>query len=230
MVTEDSENEKTPHGYCIFTAFPNSKSTVNLKLIRNPWRWAAAVAAATLALLIWAVSQAAYYLESPAQPPPAQADIAVALGGDVGYRSLNAARLYASGITPRILITGMGESPDLVRRVIRDWRLQVLLESGVPQNRIEYDIESSNSWEEALNTRRLMESRGWHRVLVVSDPSHMRRLSWIWKKAFVGSGLEFVLVSTSPPNWAPAIWWRDERTGASVILEYIKLVYYLAKY
>jgi len=201
-----------------------------LKSSRHPWRWVAVAAATILALSVWAVSQAAYFLESPADPVPTQVDIAVSLGGEVGYRSLTAARLYSTGITPRVLMTGMGKSPNLVRRVIRDWRLQVLLESGVPQDRIEYDVESANSWEEAVNTRRLMEQRGWRRVIVVSDPSHMRRMSWTWRRVFAGSGLELFLVATSPAYWKPDVWWRDERSGATVILEYIKIAYYLAKY
>ncbi len=201
-----------------------------MKSSRHPWRWVAVAAVTILALSVWAVSQAAYFLESPADPVPTQVDIAVSLGGDAGYRGLTAASLYTAGVTSRVLITAMDDSPALARRAIRDWRLQVLLESGVPQDRIEYDIESVNSWEEALNTRRLMEQRGWRRVIVVSDPSHMRRLSWTWRRVFAGSGLELFLVATSPAYWKPDVWWRDESSGAAVILEYIKIAYYLAKY
>ena len=75
-----------------------------------------------------------------------------------------------------------------------------------------------------------MEARGWRRVLVVSDPSHMRRLSWTWARAFDGSGLAYTLVASSPEFWQPDAWWRDEKSGAAVILEYIKLAYYLVKH
>jgi uncharacterized SAM-binding protein YcdF (DUF218 family) len=195
---------------------------------RHGWRWVAA-AAVVVALSVWAVLQAARFLESPAASP-AHADLMVVLGGDSGDRGLTAVRLFAAGMAPRVLLTGMEASPPEVRRAYLHWRAQVLSEAGVPPERLEYDAESANSWEEAVNTRRLMEARGWRRVLVVSDPYHMRRLSWTWRRVFEGSGLEYSLVATSSEFWKPDSWWRDERSGAAVIMEYIKLGYYLAKY
>lgn len=148
----------------------------------------------------------------------------------MGDRGLTAASLYTAGFAPRVLITGLEASRPQVKRAYLHWRTQVLLDAGVPLDRFEYDVESGNSWEEAVNTRRLMEARGWRRVLVVSDSCHMRRLSWVWNKAFDGSGLEYSLVASSPAFWKPDAWWRDERSGAAVINEYIKLAYYLIKH
>lgn len=65
---------------------------------------------------------------------------------------------------------------------------------------------------------------------MVSDPYHMRRLSWTWARAFEGSGLEFSLVSTAPKYWNPDGWWHDEKIAPFVIMEYIKLAYYRVKY
>jgi uncharacterized SAM-binding protein YcdF (DUF218 family) len=196
---------------------------------RHGWRWVAAAALAMLALSVWAVLNAAHFFAGPASPP-VKADLIAVLGGDGGDRGLTAARLYASGMAPRVLIEGLEATPSLVRRAILNWRVQVLVDAGVPLAQLEYDTESANSWEEALNTRRLMQARGWRRVLVVSDPPHMRRLSWTWGRVFEGSGLEFSLVASSPPDWKPDIWWRDEKSGAAVIMECIKIAYYLAKY
>ena len=196
---------------------------------RRGWRWLAAAALALAALSVFAVLNAAYFLQSPATPA-APADLLAVLGGDGGDRGLTAANLYASGMAPHLLLTGMEDSPPRVRRALLHWRVQVLADEGVPLKQIELDVESNNSMEEALNTRRLMEARGWHRVLVVSDPSHMRRLSWTWRRAFEGSGLAYSLVASSPADWKPDIWWRDEKSGAAVIMECIKIAYYLAKY
>ena len=196
---------------------------------RHRWRWFVAVALALAALCVFAVLQAARFLEGPAsQPVPA--DLMAVLGGDGGDRGLTAASLYAAGMAPRVLVAGMEGIPPKAKRAIMHWRVQVLTQEGVPLERLEFDYASNNSMEEALNTRRLMEARGWRHVLVVSDPSHMRRLSWTWRRAFEGSGLAYSLVASSPPDWKPDIWWRDEKSGAAVILESIKIAYYLAKY
>jgi hypothetical protein len=65
---------------------------------------------------------------------------------------------------------------------------------------------------------------------VVSEPYHMRRLSWTWRSVFEGSGLQYSLVATSPAYWQADRWWHDEVSGATVIIEYIKIIYYLIKY
>ena len=184
---------------------------------------------ALLVLSILAMRHAARFLEAPASPP-VKADLMLVLGGDSGDRALTAGRLYAAGMAPRLLLTGLETSPREARQAYLHWRAQVLADAGVPPERIIYDEESGNSWEEAVNTRRLMEERGWRRVLVVSDPYHMRRLAWTWGKAFEGSALQYSLVATSPAFWKPDAWWRDERSGAAVIMEVIKLGYYLVKY
>ena len=199
-----------------------------MKANRYGWRWVA-TAAAIVALAVWAVFNAARFLERPASPPE-RSDLMVVLGGDSGDRGLTAARLYAAGMAPRVLLTGLEGSSPRVRRAYLHWRAQVLSEAGVPLERFEYDAQSGNSWDEAVNTRRLMQARGWRKVLVVSDPYHMRRLSWAWGKAFEGSGLAYTLVASSPAFWQPDVWWRDETSGAAVIMEYIKLAYYLVKY
>jgi uncharacterized SAM-binding protein YcdF (DUF218 family) len=176
-----------------------------------------------------AISQAGRYLEAPASAP-SKADVLVDLGGETGDRTLTAASLFRDGFAPRILVTGLDTSPPEVRPAYLHWRAQVLAERGVPLDRIIYDADSTNSWEEAINTRRTMEANGWRRVLVVSDPYHMRRLSWAWGRVFRDSGLSYTLVASSPQWWDPDGWWRDDNSALVVINEYIKLAYYLVKY
>jgi len=188
-------------------------------------RWL--LAAALLVTVVVAFGQAGNFLSSPAQRPE-HADLMVVLGGDVGDRSLTAARLYRQGLATRILLTGVEGRPSEVREHYQNWRAQVLMKAGVPQDAILFDSVSANSMEEAVNARRLMEQKGWRSVIVVSDPHHMRRLSWAWGRVFTESGLKFRLVATSPDWWKPGRWWLDEKSAQAVITEHIKLVYYLA--
>lgn len=75
-----------------------------------------------------------------------------------------------------------------------------------------------------------VQRRRSRRVLVVSDPYHMRRLSWAWGRVFRDSGLSYSLVASSPQWWDADGWWHDEKSALVVINEYIKLAYYLVKY
>lgn len=193
------------------------------------WRWIAGIGIAFALLTAVAISQAGRYLEAPASAP-SKADVLVALGGESGDRALTAAKLFRDGFAPLMLVTGLDASPPGVRPAYLHWRAQVLAEQGVPLERIIYDADSTNSWEEAVNTRRTMEANGWRRVLVVSDAYHMRRLSWVWERVFWDSKLSYSLVASSPRWWDPNGWWHDDRSAQAVIMEYIKLAYYLMKY
>jgi uncharacterized SAM-binding protein YcdF (DUF218 family) len=153
----------------------------------------------------------------------------VVLGGDDGGRLVRGLGLYRGGYAPTVVLTGIEHGNRMTRSAYLTWRAEFLVRQGVPRSALRYDTESDNSYEEAANVRSLMEKHGWRSVLVVSDPPHMRRLSWTWERVFRGSGRHYVLVPSEPDWWAPQDWWRDEKSGAFVLMEYIKLAYYIAK-
>lgn len=180
-------------------------------------------------LLIIGFLRAGNFLSSPAQSP-ARADVILALGGDNGDRIAFAVKLYKQGLASRIMLTGLEQSNKTTRADYLNWRAQFLYSQGVPKEAIILESAAGNSWEEAVNTLSLLKQNGWKSVMVVSDPPHMRRLDWAWGKVFRGSGKEYVLVSTAPPWWDAAHWWRDEQATPFVLMEYIKLAYYILKH
>jgi uncharacterized SAM-binding protein YcdF (DUF218 family) len=176
----------------------------------------------------YAVSRAGYWLDAPGRSP-APADAIVVLGGDDGGRLARALLLYRERYAPAIVLTGIEHGNRATRSTYLTWRADYLVRQGVPRSALRYDTESNNSYEEATNILALMRKHGWRSVLVVSDPPHLRRLSWTWERVFKGSGLHYVLTPSEADWWSPGNWWRDEKSGAFVIMEYIKLAYYIAK-
>jgi hypothetical protein len=140
---------------------------------------------------------------------------------------MRATELHRDGFAPVLVLTGAEEMAGEVLPAYLYWRAAVLVRSGVPEGAVVLDTASSNSEEEAAFGLRLAKARGWKRVLVVSDPPHLRRLSVIWGRAFEGSGIEFVLVASRPRWWEPGRWWRSRMSAQFVLMEYIKLVYTL---
>lgn len=191
--------------------------------MKHPVRNGLLLAFATL--LVVAFFQAGSFLSSPAQSP-ARADIILALGGDNGDRIAMAAQLYHQGYAPHIMLTGLENGPAMTRSNYLNWRVQFLLDEKVPDSAVILEQGAGNTWEEAVNTLALLKRRGWKRVIVVSDPPHMRRLHFVWNKVFAGSDKEFVLVHSAPEWWNPARWWGHDQSGPFVVMEYIKLAYY----
>jgi uncharacterized SAM-binding protein YcdF (DUF218 family) len=192
-------------------------------------RWLAAGLLLGSMVLVVAFLGAGNFLVAPAQPA-VKADLMVALGGDDGARVHGVLEFYRQGLAPRILLSGMAGAYSKTREHNLMWRARYLLDEGVPQQALLYDRGSNNSWDEAANTLRLMQTMKLDRVLVVSDPPHMRRLSWVWGKAFAGSGKSYVLVASDMEDWDAEHWWRTSPNAQYVFAEYIKLGYYFFTY
>ena len=192
-------------------------------------RWLAAGLLAAAMVLVLAFAGAGHFLDAPAQAP-VKADLLVALGGDNGARADRVLELYRKGFAPKVLLTGPEGGHSKTRPTQLHWRARYLIDAGMPETVLLFDRRSASSWEEAVNTLQLMQSMKLDRVLVVSDPPHMRRLSRVWGKVFEGSGKEYVLVASDMEIWDAASWWRTSLNAQFVFSEYIKLAYYLVQY
>lgn len=178
-------------------------------------------------LLAYAGSKAGYWLEMPGRAPE-KANAIIVLGGDDGERSMRAQALYREGYAPIIVLTGL-EKGTVAPPARLTWRADFLVAHGVSRAALRFEVRSKNSFEEATQILALMQKEKWQSVIVVSDPPHMRRLSWTWARVFKDSALHYVLVPSTAEWWTPGNWWRDEQSGAFVIMEYIKLAYYMVK-
>jgi uncharacterized SAM-binding protein YcdF (DUF218 family) len=191
-------------------------------------RWLTAGLLLGSIVLLAAFLGAGNFLVAPAQAP-VKADLIFALGGDNGGRVNGVLDLYRKGFAPKVLL-GAERVDSRTRKAYLSWLARYLIDGGIPEQALLYDRRSRSSWDEAVNTLRLMQSTKLQRVLVVSDPPHMRRLSWIWGKVFAGSGKSYVLVASDMEDWDAGHWWRTSPNAQFVFAEYIKLGYYFFTY
>lgn len=112
---------------------------------------------------------------------PEQADVIVGFGNFNTNIARRAAELYRQGLAPVVLFTGgLGRNtegllpePEAVRFA------GVAMECGVPETAILLEPESTNTAENILFTRRLLEQRGipHERILGVHQPFMERRIT-----------------------------------------------------
>ena len=157
---------------------------------------------------------------------PEKSDVIVVLGGDSGLRVRKGAELYNAGYAAHVVLTGIDER--FYRPAHPNWRERRMRELGVPKKAIIIDAKSKTTWDEAINTSKTMESNGWQRAIVVSDPPHLLRLHQTWSRAFEGSPKTFILVSTNPLWWHRVLWWKDRESYQFVISEIKKNIFYAA--
>lgn len=112
---------------------------------------------------------------------PEEADVIVGFGNFNTNIARRAAELYRQGLAPVVLFTGgLGRNtegllpePEAVRFA------RVAMECGVPEKAILLEPESTNTAENILFTRRLLEERGipHERILGVHQPFMERRIT-----------------------------------------------------
>jgi len=112
----------------------------------------------------------------------AQADAAVVLGAAVWTTEVSpvfkerinhAIILYRKGQVRKLIFTGGQGNPGepTESSAARDYALQ----SGVPASAILIEEKSHNTYENILYAKQLADTHGLKKVLIVSDPLHMKR-------------------------------------------------------
>lgn len=171
------------------------------------------LAIALILLLVGGNGVAATYLvrslewqNLPSSPLPT-ADAIVVLGGGVkpqipprpwvdvaeaGDRVLYGARLFREGKAPLLILSGgriewkgggPSESADMAK---------IAIALGVPESAILQDPTSLNTYENAVNVRKILQERGLRRILLVTSAMHMPRSLLIFSK----QGIESIAAPT----------------------------------
>lgn len=113
----------------------------------------------------------------PAFPPRPSVDLS-----EEGDRVFYGAQLYREGKAPLVIASGgriewRGSGPS------ESGDIAVILEIlGVPKSAILQDPSSLNTYENAVNVKQILKSRGIRRVLLVTSAMHMPRSLLIFKR------------------------------------------------
>lgn len=187
-----------------------------VSLVTIWWRPRLAVLSLTIALILLLAGGngfvATYLVRSlewqnlPSNPLPT-ADAIVVLGGgvkpqipprpwvdvaDAGDRVLYGAQLYREGKAPLVILSGgriewkgggPAESADMAK---------IAAALGVPASAILQDPTSLNTYENAVNVRKILQARGLRRILLVTSAMHMPRSLLIFSK----QGIEAIAAPT----------------------------------
>lgn len=149
-----------------------------------------------------------YLPSSTSQSSGPQAEVIVVLGGgerakafprptselnEAGDRLLYAAQLYRQGAAPRILVSG-GKAPWVASASVpgAESMAEILTAMGVPREALWLETASRNTYENALETGAILESRGIRSVILVTSAMHMPRAYAV----FAETGLDVVPAPT----------------------------------
>jgi uncharacterized SAM-binding protein YcdF (DUF218 family) len=147
------------------------------------------------------------------------------------YRTDYAILLYKQGYGKEIFFTG-GWCPDLKEYHGQHGRERAL-QRGIPLEATAIDDSKvTSTYSEVVRLKEFMAKScvPIHSVIVVSDPYHMRRARWIYRR-LLGDPVR-IQMAPVPFSLTPyqRHWWTDALSRSYVENEYLKTVYYYARY
>jgi len=102
------------------------------------------------------------------------------LGEDTLYRCLKAAQYYHTGTPCLVLVSGgtVEAGGPLCAPLMGDF----LIRLGVAASDVLIEDRSRTTWENAVESRKLLEQRGIRKVVLITDASHLRRAVGCFRK------------------------------------------------
>ena len=137
------------------------------------WLFCGAMLLTLLLVVLW-LWRGAHYLIIETEIAPS--DVIIVLGGKT-ERLREGVQLYHQGYAPHLLITGGGWPLRLAHTHLRwgDIMRDAAQIEGIPPEAIFVEMESTSTYEDAVNSRRIVQAQGWTSAIVLSSIYHMRR-------------------------------------------------------
>ena len=191
----------------------------------------ALVALVVLALVAWRPVLTGLGRFLIVDEPPVPSDVVVVSGGDVD-RILYGVDLVQGGTAPRLLVlVSPADCPDFWGIRCEQFIVRRVLEMGLRKEQVIIEGRPHSTHTDAVYSRQDMEREGLASAVVVSDPFHMRRISWAWRRVFLGADVRLTFTSIPFERTGMRLegWWTREDELLFVFQEYVKLGLYWVK-
>lgn len=186
---------------------------------RHPRKTLAVLSAIIISVAVFVVG-VGFYL-SPQNKLEKTDAIVVISGGQTTTRAKTGIELYEKGYAPRLIFSGaaLDDGPSNAAAMRRQ-----ALSAGVSDNAIEVDEDSKNTYQNAENTKRIMDEEKIKKIILVTSPYHQRRASMTFKK-ILGGDHSVINYSSFDNRWSKSGWWATPFGLRITIAELFKVIY-----
>jgi uncharacterized SAM-binding protein YcdF (DUF218 family) len=151
------------------------------------------------------------------------------LSGNSLVRCVHAADVYHQGPPVPVVVTGGSVDPRTAGRPDGDLMRDFLVEHGIPPTDLIVESRSRSTYENALESRKLLDRRGIGEVILVTEASHMLRAVHCFRKQGIRVIPSACHHGATQFSWSAAAWLPDA-TSASVCVaaahEWLGLAWY----
>jgi uncharacterized SAM-binding protein YcdF (DUF218 family) len=156
-----------------------------------------------------------------------KADAILVLAGDAnGERVAQAVELYKAGWAKKIIMSGGPAVWNLT--YAQNMRNQAKY-LGVQPEDIFIQDKSESTYEDIKFSLPILQNIGVMRLILVSSPYHMRRMTQVARKMYNPKGIKVIPYPVKKSKWKADKWWTRHEDTQLVIWEYIAMIEYLLK-
>jgi hypothetical protein len=157
------------------------------------------------------------------QDDPVRVDLSFVLGCPDPSTVMPAVELYRQGLTERILISGMGATPQEMSE--SELFKAYATARGVPESAIYLETQATNTLENFIYSRRVIADEiGWDSVAsiaITAKPFHMRRALMTARLHWPSRINLFMIPAAGDPS--AETWWRTE-SGRECVLSELEVI------
>jgi uncharacterized SAM-binding protein YcdF (DUF218 family) len=204
----------------------SSPTPARTSVRRAKWvRGSLILAIVVVAVVLWFVNAGNLLVDTA---PPERADAIVVLAGNAPDRLMHAQELFEAGDAPLLVV-----SDERLISYGLDLTWRTLFEDGLAAPRlprsavlIMSDPPPESTLDEARRAADLLQARGLHSAILVTDPFHSRRAELLFSAQFRRQGLSLQSSPAAGLDIDLSRWWQQPRAARQVVEEYAKLVAY----
>lgn len=183
-----------------------------------------AIVLAVITIVIGVIFAGLGFYLSPQTEPLKKADaIVVVSGGQTTTRAQKGIELYKDGKASEIIFSGaaLDDGPSNATAM-----RNLALEAGVPDSVIYTDQDSKDTYQNAVNTKRILDETAAKSIILVTSPYHQRRAYETFRRVL---GDEYTIYNSSSLDnrWSKSHWWNQGFSRNISINESAKLFYIL---
>jgi uncharacterized SAM-binding protein YcdF (DUF218 family) len=159
--------------------------------------------------------------------PIHEADVIAVLSGGGMPRLQEAARLYQEHHADFIILTETGAVTEKFGSLSSIEKNQLEALGVQPRDIFITELHVDSTTDEARVIRKMLNTRGFKSVIIVTDTYHSMRAHLIFDDAFKGNDLTIYIRPVRDDWYNAATWWTSAAGWKATLLEYSKLIAYL---
>jgi uncharacterized SAM-binding protein YcdF (DUF218 family) len=148
--------------------------------------------------------------------------IVIISGGETQQRVSEGVKLYQDGWAPFLIMSGAARDEGTSNALAMK---KMALSAGVPDKQIVVEEEATNTFENALKVKNIIQTQKITKMILVTSPYHQRRASQVFHMALRGLPIEIINHSAKDSKWRKNGWWENNWARKITFSELQKILY-----